>query len=121
MVDGKQAVPSSLVMGLFNSLMVLAACPGCGSVAQREVQFRYGEVWQHCYWVGSRLIWGDNNVGDPELDAAAAPGWISACASCGNEGDLDVVVADGRIAGIARRTRDDGRDGPDAFGPRRND
>jgi hypothetical protein len=105
-------------MAAFNSLFALVQCPGCGEVAQREVQFRYGDVWQHSYWLGSRLEWGGNQVGDPGWDAAAVPGWLSSCEKCGNEGDLNVVVIDSRIVGISRRIGDEGRDGPDAFGQR---
>ena len=102
-------------MGAFNSLLARMECPGCGQVAEREVQFRYGEVWQHRYYVGSRLTWGANQEGSPEWDAATVPGYLLACSACGNEGDLNVVIIDSRVVGISRRIRDEGRDGPDAF------
>jgi hypothetical protein len=81
-------------MGAYNTLCsVHAACPSCSSSVTIDVQFKYGETWQHSYLIGESIRWGKNNVGSPDehlvvLDATAG----QACPICGFDGDWDFYV-----------------------------
>ena len=102
-------------MAAFNSVVVLMECPGCGHAETREVQFRYGQVYLHRYYVGSSLNWGQPAVGEKGTEQTTVPAWLGPCTKCGREGDLDLVIRSNRIVGVAQRIDDAGRDGPDAF------
>ena len=39
-------------MGAFNTVRILGTCPSCKNEVNLEVQFKYGDVWQHHYQVG---------------------------------------------------------------------
>jgi len=48
-----------------------------------EIQFRYGDVWQHEYRVGDVLRWGGNDVGAPGQSMVRVEGIAGPCPSCG--------------------------------------
>lgn len=80
-------------MGAFNSLDVTFACPSCRVVAPREVQFRYGAVWQYCYEVGDVLRWDRNGVvGDPAVSDVVVDAWLCECPDCDDDGRIALYV-----------------------------
>jgi hypothetical protein len=47
-----------------------------------EVQFRYGDVWQHQYAIGDKLTWDRANVGDPAFRSVVVNGEAVPCPCC---------------------------------------
>lgn len=39
-----------------------------------EIQFKYGDVWQHIYRVGDELSWGGNDIGERSAGTVVAYG-----------------------------------------------
>ena len=87
-------------MSLYNTFRATIACPDCHSVAEREIQFRYGHVWQHEYVLGSTIIWGPAAVGDPSAARVIVDGWIVECNSCGRDGRIALFLRDNVIWGF---------------------
>ena len=80
-------------MGAFNTITAPVACPNCGVVSEFEVQFKYGDVWQHHYRVGDPLRWGGNDVGQPGFQEVVVEGIGGPCPACGEKFlDFDVVM-----------------------------
>ena len=79
-------------MGAFNSLDVTIGCPACQMTAPREIQFRYGAVWQYRYRLGDVLRWDRDPVGDPNASDVVVDGWLSECPGCDNDGRIAVYV-----------------------------
>lgn len=59
-------------MSMFNELHVVLSCPACGQSAERTIQFKFGERWQHEYHLGDTVRWGVNEVGEPGLQECAS-------------------------------------------------
>jgi len=87
-------------MSLYNTFRATIACPSCSTVAEREVQFRYGHVWQHEYVLGSEIVWGPAAVGDPGVMRVVVDGWIDECAVCSFDGRTALYIRDNLIWGI---------------------
>ena len=88
-------------MGLFNSLDVTVACPSCQVVAPREVQFRYGAVWQYSYQLGDVLRWGRNrDVGDPAASDVVVDAWLCECPHCDHDGRIAVYVRHNALVAV---------------------
>ncbi|WP_125775822.1 hypothetical protein [Antribacter gilvus] len=88
-------------MALFNSLYVELPCPGCGTTTCREIQYRYGHMWQHRYELGDTIIWGPAAVGDPTAHDVVVDGWLSECPDCDHEEDrIAVYVRDGVLDAV---------------------
>lgn len=87
-------------MSLYNTVRATVACPGCAAVAEREIQFRYGHVWQHEYVLGSTIAWGPAAVGDRDIDRVVVDGWIDACDACSVDGRVALFLRDGIIWGV---------------------
>ena len=81
-------------MGVFNSLEVTIACPACAAVTPREIQFRYGAVWQYGYVLGDTLRWDHNAVGDPALSDVVVDAWLCECPACDHEVRIAMYVRD---------------------------
>ncbi len=106
-------------MGLFNTVHIQQACPACGQLVGRELQFKYGETRQHSYQVGDALkwggsdykykhpraqrqvlnsgAWGGNDVGEPGHKVVVVDAMSSACPNCGADGDYEVLIEDNKI------------------------
>ncbi len=54
-------------MGAYNILKVNIECEHCHSEYSTQIQFKFGDTWQHEYKPGDRLCWGGNDVGKPNL------------------------------------------------------
>lgn len=92
-------------MPAFNTVIasVEAACPNCGLVARRVVQFTYGDVWQHAYAVGDRLRWGANDEGRPGRAKVAVAGYGEDCVRCGADDPVelyDILLEDDVIRSV---------------------
>lgn len=87
-------------MGLFNSLDVTVACPSCQAVASREIQFRYGAVWQYRYHLGDVLRWGRNDVGDRAVSDVVVDAWLCECPHCDQDGRIAVYVQHNALASV---------------------
>lgn len=87
-------------MGTFNTLDVTIACPSCQVIASREVQFRYGAVWQYRYHLGDVLRWGRNDVGDPDALDVVVDAWLCDCPSCEHNGRIAVYVRHNTLASV---------------------
>ncbi len=87
-------------MGIFNSLLVLYLCPVCGQRSPREVQFRYGDVWQHQFVLGSPVIWSERAIGDPGATNVLADAWMCECPTCGDDRRCLISIRNGRFFGV---------------------
>ena len=79
-------------------------CPTCGSGITRMIQFKYGDVWQHDYKLGDRIIWDKNNVGEPGHKSVIVSAHPEACPVCGDLPDVrfEISLEEDRIVGIER-------------------
>lgn len=84
---------------MYSTLRLVLACPSCHGVGPAEIQFRYGDTWMREYALGSALVWGRADVGDPHAARVAVDGWL-ACTTCGFEGRHAVFVRDGILWGV---------------------
>lgn len=85
-------------MGLYNTIEIAAHCPQCVKPGPVEVQFKFGNLHDHEYGLGSALVWGRPEVGGPELRAAVIG--IGECASCGAELRFDIIVDKGTVEAV---------------------
>lgn len=80
-------------MSAFNTITATVECSKCGRCSDFEVQFKYGDTWQHTYNVGQRLRWGGNDVGIAGHKRVLVEGIGGPCRFCGADNvDFDVVV-----------------------------
>lgn len=88
-------------MSAFNTVEAAVACPICGAYHHFEVQFKFGDTWQHRYRVGDMLRWGGNDVGERVVNEVIVEGIGGPCPSCCTEFlDFDVVIVDNRVAEV---------------------
>lgn len=90
-------------MGAFNTVTAEAPCPVCGRQAAFEVQFKYGETWQHAYVLGDALKWGGTGAdrGTPGHRRVLVRGIGSRCPHCGSEDKpFTVTMESDRVASV---------------------
>lgn len=90
-------------MGAFNTVDTTSRCAQCGSELAVQVQFKYGDVWQHAYVAGDTIRWGGNDVGAQTDHSVVVDGVAEArCGRCGHHEDLDfyVLITEGMIAAV---------------------
>ena len=88
-------------MGAFNIVRGPALCPDCSRSADFEVQFKYGDTWQHSYRIGDRLRWGGNDIGSAGRKRVLVEGIGGPCPHCGADNlDFDVLIKDDEVVGI---------------------
>jgi hypothetical protein len=75
----------------FNTVSDNLCCPICGEVVPFEVQFKYGDTWQHAYRVGDRIRWGGNDYGTPSVGRVEVAGIGCRCPRCMAD-DLPFVI-----------------------------
>ena len=91
-------------MSAFNIVKGRTSCPSCKHVAEFEVQFKYGDNWQHSYRLGDRLRWGGNDVGTPGRRRVLVEGIGGPCPHCKADNlDFDVVIEHDELIGIEPR------------------
>lgn len=80
-------------MSAFNMLLAAAPCPRCTRVFDVEIQFKYGDVWQHRYRLHDVLQWGGNEYGVRWPGRVVVEGTAaSACPECGFDGEWDLYI-----------------------------
>jgi hypothetical protein len=80
------------------------ACPVCGLLQRRPVQFTFGETWQLEYEIGDRIKWGANDSGEPGHAKVAVAGYGEPCARCGASDPVDrydIIIEDDTITSVA--------------------
>jgi len=88
-------------MGAFNTVTIYHECANCGHKIPLNVQFKYGDVWQHHYQIGDILQWGKNNIGKPGHKRVVAEAYSEDCSFCGNPGqDYEVWLENDQIIGV---------------------
>ena len=89
-------------MSAFNTVETLTVCPVCAAEGRFEVQFKYGDTWQHHYQVGEPLRWGGNDVGVRGAALVVVDGIGGPCLNCGADFiESDVVIVDNIIESVA--------------------
>lgn len=87
-------------MSAFNTIEASVACPNCRVACDFEVQFKFGDTWQHRYRVGDMLRWGGNDIGKPGYKEVIVDGVGGPCPSCGIEFiDFDVTIVNDHVVG----------------------
>ncbi len=103
-------------MSAFNTVEGPVTCPKCGVAHDFEVQFKFGETWQHRYRVGDVLRWGGNDVGERGNKEVLVEGIGGPCPSCGTEFlDFDVLIVDNRVTEVRLTTAPRPLGGDDGF------
>ncbi len=80
-------------MGAFNTVRGQATCPICGEMGEFDIQFKYGDTWQHTYCVGEKIKWGGNAIGKPGHKKVLVEAISGRCPHCGRDDiEFDVVL-----------------------------
>lgn len=90
-------------MGLFNTMNVAFACKACSWAGEVSVQFKYGNLYEHRYGLGSRINWGRTQVGRPEERRVAVEGIVQ-CPSCRADAFFDILIEAGVIQSVGLRS-----------------
>lgn len=94
----------------FNTVLWNSDCESCGQAVDREVQFRYGRIWQVAYVVGDPIMWNSGGplrrgIGDPSAKSALVEGYVCECPTCEAVlGECEVMIVDDRIVGVRNLT-----------------
>lgn len=90
-------------MGAFNTLKADIRCPVCSKDGVFEVQFKYGDTWQHEYHLGDHLRWGGNDVGDRSDRVARVEAIGGPCPHCSTDYlTFTVIVEDNVLTRVER-------------------
>jgi len=85
-------------MGAFNTVIAEVQCPVCNKWCRLEVQYKYGDTWQHHYDVGSVITWGGNDIGRPKMKKVIVEGIGGPCPNCHTDNiEFDVLVENDRL------------------------
>lgn len=88
-------------MSSFNLVRGAASCPNCNRSANFEVQFKYGDTWQHSYQLGDDLRWGANDIGSPGRKRVLVEGIGGPCPHCHADNlDFDVLLKNDELVEI---------------------
>ena len=79
-------------MGLYNTLIVESVCSRCYSRTMLKIQFRYGEIWDHTYYLEDEIRWGSNDLGTPGRKSVVLDGEAEPCDSCDEAVDYLIFV-----------------------------
>lgn len=102
-------------MSAFNVLSARATCPNCNHRVDFEVQFKYGDTWQHSYRLGDTVRWGGNQIGVPGRRKVLVEGVGGPCPDCGKDCiDFDLLIENDklvRVESVRGIRKDLGREG----------
>ncbi|MCI0631310.1 MAG: hypothetical protein L0Y44_11735 [Phycisphaerales bacterium] len=88
-------------MGAFNTVRLQWRDAKTGQYRDINVQFKYGDTWQHEYEVGDVLLWGGNDIGEPDSKHVVASGYLeNPDALPGTPEEFEVHVVGGAIAKV---------------------
>ena len=90
-------------MGAFNTVEISGTCPGCQKEDTLEVQFKYGDTYQHRYKVGDVITWGGNDRGKPGHSKVVVYGF-AVCPICDAELEYEVWLEKDRIVAVKPAT-----------------
>jgi hypothetical protein len=103
-------------MSSFNIVRGSSSCPNCNRSADFEVQFKYGDTWQHCYRLGDRLRWSGNDIGSPGRKRVIVEGIGGPCPHChAIYLDFDIVLLNDELVGIEPVLGPRTASGPEGF------
>ena len=92
-------------MSSFNILNTIVKCIKCNQEYEAEIQFKFGDVWQHEYKIGDQILWGGNDIGFPNLKQVKVYGVLSKakCQTCSNEttDEFDIFIESDVINNIS--------------------
>lgn len=90
-------------MAAFNTVSVkrLDPCPRCADNGFIELQFAYGDTYQHHYRMEDVIRWGGNDVGVPAANKIEIIAYPEACPVCGMDiaGEYVLVVKENVLNG----------------------
>ncbi len=86
-------------MGAFNIVRTRARCASCGRDSDQEIQFKYGDTWQHEYRLGDELKWEGNDRGIRDAKRVWIEG-IGECPLCRAFPEFHVVLVDNRLDSV---------------------
>jgi hypothetical protein len=90
-------------MGAFNTVEISGTCPCCKNEVNVEVQFKYGDTYQHHYKVGDLITWGGNDRGKPGRSKVVVYG-VAVCPICDAELEYEVWLESDRIVAVKPAT-----------------
>ncbi len=103
-------------MGAFNVVTGQVSCPSCGRTSEFDVQFKFGDTWQHSYRVGEKLRWGGNDIGEAGCELVIVEGIGGPCPYChADHLDFEVVVENDVLTTIKPAPLSRTRSGPEGF------
>ena len=89
-------------MSAFNTLIAPVECPSCRKVNDFEIQFKFGDTWQHQYRLGDRIKWGGNNIGKPNCAQVIVEAIGGPCPECGTDNvEFDIVLNDDNLDSLS--------------------
>jgi hypothetical protein len=86
-------------MALYSTIETNFQCSSCDWIGPVEVQFKYGNLWDHTYTIGSPIVWGRTQIGDPAEHRVSAQGLV-VCPGCSTETCFDILIEGGVIKSV---------------------
>ena len=90
-------------MGAFNTVETSGTCPCCKQAVNLEVQFKYGNTYQHHYKIGDVITWGGNDIGKPGRTRVVVDG-VAVCPDCDCDVDYEVWLEKDKIVDVKPAT-----------------
>jgi hypothetical protein len=90
-------------MGAFNTVEISGTCPCCKNEVSLEVQFKYGDTYQHHYKLDDVITWGGNDIGKPGRSRVVVDG-MAGCPACDCDLDYEVWLEKDRIVAVKPAT-----------------
>ena len=87
-------------MSRYNTLIVESICCRCYSRTTLKIQFRYGEIWDHTYYLEDEIKWGNNSLGERGKKQVVIDGEAEPCDSCEEEVDYLIFLEDDVIKAV---------------------
>ena len=74
-------------MAAYNTVTVkrLVPCARCNDDGIIQLQFAYGDTYQHHYQLGDTVSWGGNDFGVPAVDRLEILAYPESCPVCGTD------------------------------------
>lgn len=84
----------------YNTLIVESVCPYCYEKTTLKIQFQYGEVWDHTYFINDEIKWGNENAGVQGTKLVVLDGIAEACEVCDETADYSIIVENDVIKSV---------------------